>query len=218
MRSDTTQRDTTRAGTSQRKGPFPLRRFRAPRSRRAAGAALAGGAMLAALLSGGTATARPADSTDSGLPARTDGLQGPVVTHPASSTYEYPAGEVCPFAARAEFPVSDLTLKTWTDRDGDPVFAVESGALVLRATNLETGRSVERDASGTGTLVYSDPSTYVLSGNDWVAGFHTGDSPEHRWIVASDFMSVRISTTSGHTTRQLLGLRGAYEDLCETLA
>ncbi|KUJ64558.1 hypothetical protein ACZ90_58500 [Streptomyces albus subsp. albus] len=181
---------------------------------RVAGAALTGGVLLTALLTGGSAAAQPTAPTSPAAPA----VHGPVVTHPSSAPYEYPAGEVCPFAARAEFPVSDLTLRTWTDRDGKPVFAVESGALVLRATNLETGRTVERDVSGTATIDYSDPSGFVMSGNDWATGFHTGDNPAHRWIVAHDYMSVRISTESGHTTKRLLALYGAYEDLCATLS
>jgi hypothetical protein len=157
-----------------------------------------------------------------GVPADATGLQGPVVTHPGSASFDYPAGEVCAFPSHTDFPVSDLTTRTWTDAAGNPVFAVETGPLLMKVTNLDTGESVTRDISGTGVITYPDyPSadTYVLSGNDWSAAFHTADRPAHNtWIVASTFMSVKVSTADGKVTRQLLGLSGPYEDLCKTLA
>jgi hypothetical protein len=154
-----------------------------------------------------------------GVPANVSGLQGPVVTHPVQESFDYPAGEVCAFPSHAEFPVSDLTTRTWTDAAGTPVIAVESGPLTMRVTNLTTGKTVDRDISGTGVITYPDPDSFVLSGNDWSAGFHTADRPVHnQWIVAGTYMSVKITTTAGKTTRALLALRGPYEDLCKTLA
>ncbi len=143
----------------------------------------------------------------------------PVVTHPVEEPFDYPAGEVCPFPSHADFPVSDLTQRTWYDAAGNPVFAVDSGPLVIRVTNLATGRTIERDISGSGTVTYPDPDSFVLSGGDWSAGFHTSDTPVHNhWIVSRGYMSVRITTTAGVTSRTLLALRGPYEDLCRTLA
>lgn len=189
---------------------------------RIGGAALVAGAVAAALL------AVPADASAAasgsgipdlpGIPANVAGLQGPVVTHPVQESFDYPAGEVCAFPSHADFPVSDLTTRTWTDAAGTPVFAIESGPLIMKVTNLATGRSVERDISGTGVITYPDPDSFVLSGNDWSAGFHTGDHPHNQWIVASTFMSVKISTVAGKSTRTLLALAGPYEDLCKTLA
>ena len=112
-----------------------------------------------------------------------------------------------------------VTKQWWTDAAGTAVFAIESGPLIMRVTNTATGKSVERDISGTGVVTYPDPDSFVLSGNDWSAGFHTADRPVHnRWIVAGTYMSVRITTVAGKTTRTLLALRGPYEDLCETLS
>ncbi|NUS13674.1 MAG: hypothetical protein HOY69_20095, partial [Streptomyces sp.] len=154
-----------------------------------------------------------------GVPAQVQGLQGPVVTHPVQEPFDYPAGEVCPFATHADFPVSDLTTQTWTDSAGTPVVAVESGPLIMKVTNLANGKTVTRDISGTGVITYPDPDSFVLSGNDWSAGFHTTDRPVHnQWIVASTFMSVKITTVAGKTSRQLLALRGPYEDICTTLS
>jgi hypothetical protein len=114
--------------------------------------------------------------------------------------------------------VNDLTLRTWYDDEGRPVFATESGPLVMDVTNLATGRTVTRDISGSGTITYLDDGSYILSGGDWGAGFHTADRPVHnKWIISRGSMSVQIATENGTTSRRLLDLRGPYEDLCKTL-
>ncbi|MFI0738365.1 hypothetical protein ACH4PU_09755 [Streptomyces sp. NPDC021100] len=152
--------------------------------------------------------------------AAAGGGRGPVVTHPGSVPFAYAAGDVCSFPARAEFPVSDLTVKTWNDAEGNPRYAVESGALALRATSLRTGKSVDRDVSGTAVMRYAPgrPGTFVMSGYGWATGFQGGDRPAHRWIVARDHMSVLFGDENGRNTKRLLALSGRYEDLCRTLA
>jgi hypothetical protein len=201
-------------GTATASGP-------ARASARIGAAALVAGAVAALLAVPADASAAASGSGIPdlpGVPANVSGLQGPVVTHPVQQPISYPAGEVCAFPTSAVFPVSDLTTSTWTDAAGTPVFAIESGPLVMDVTNLANGKSVERDISGTGVITYPDPDSFVLSGNDWSAGFHTGDQPHNQWIVASTFMSVKIGTVAGRTTRTLLALAGPYEDLCKTLA
>ena len=149
------------------------------------------------------------------------GWHGPVVTHPGQPEIDYPRGEVCPFPTHAEFPVVDMVQKTWTDDAGNPVFAVVSGPLVMDATNLDTGKTIRRDLSGTGTMSYPEPGsgTHVLSGGDWGVGLHTGDRPVHnKWLVSRGFMSVKFTEQDGGTARELLALEGRYENLCETLA
>ncbi|MEC3957549.1 hypothetical protein VMT65_31265 [Nocardia sp. CDC153] len=148
---------------------------------------------------------------------------GMVVSHPDSPPFDYPPGEVCGFGTHVEFPVSDLTMSVWHDAGGRPVFGTETGALVMRATNTSTGATIERDISGSGSLLYPtlDPADFVLSGNDWSAGIHGGDQPDsaqHHWYLSHGFMSVRVTSANGHTTRQLLALVGPYEDLCVTLS
>lgn len=191
-------------------------------ARAAAAAALAAGALVAALAAPAHAQAAPADAAVPdlpGVPANVRGLQGPVVTYPSESPRDYPAGEVCAFPTHTEFPVSDLRMRTWTDSAGDPVFAIEDGPLLMKVTNTDTGESVVRDISGTGVITYPTPDSYILSGNDWSAAFHTTDRPVHnRWIVASTFMSVKITTAGGGTSRELLALSGPYEDICATLS
>jgi hypothetical protein len=210
----------TGAGTSVRRG------------RRMRNLALAAGVAAALVaVTAGTAGAAPtgvgiasrpggpaAPATPPGPPP---GALGPIVTHLVQESFGYPAGEVCSFPSHSDFPVQDLTLKTWTDTAGNPVFATETGPLYMRTTNLDTGWSVLSDISGSGVITYPDypdTSTYVLSGNDWAAGFHTTDSPVHNhWIVAHGYMSVKISTVDGVSSRTLLALHGPYTDLCKVL-
>ncbi|MDJ1136022.1 hypothetical protein [Streptomyces iconiensis] len=174
---------------------------------RASVAAAAGTAAVAWLLAGSA----PAGAASGG------GLHGPVVTHPEMTPRDNPAGDVCAFDMHTEFPVADLTLRTWTNDAGDPVYAIESGPLVARVTNTETGRTVERDISGTGTHTYPDKHTDILSGSDWAGVLHKGDKPANKLLISRGFMSVKITTEGDRTHRELLALDGKYEDLCETL-
>ncbi|RAJ58290.1 hypothetical protein K378_05170 [Streptomyces sp. Amel2xB2] len=160
---------------------------------------------------------RTAAAVRAGDPLPT-GVHGPVVTHPVQPPVDYPAGEVCAFASHADFPVDDMTVRTWNDEEDRPVFATASGPLVMVVTNLADGRTVTRDISGSGTMTYLDDGSRILSGGDWGAGFHTADRPVHnKWIVSRGSMSVQISEKDGTTSRRLLDLQGPYEDLCETL-
>ncbi|UNT00665.1 hypothetical protein MMF93_32435 [Streptomyces tubbatahanensis] len=172
----------------------------------------------------GSAQASPGSTRaegDGGHASRSGGWHGPVVSHPGQPEIDYPRGEVCAFPTHAEFPVVDMVQKTWTNDAGDPVYAVISGPLIMDVTNKDTGKTVRRDLSGTGTLSYPDPGrsdTYVLSGGDWGVGLHTSDRPAHnKWLVSRGFMSVRLTKSGGETHRELLTLEGRYENLCETL-
>ncbi|MGW5354571.1 hypothetical protein ACWERV_29145 [Streptomyces sp. NPDC004031] len=203
-------------------GARGVRTARRSPARAAGAAALAAGALAAVLAAPAQAQAAPADAAVPalpGVPANVRGLQGPVVTHPDESPRDYPAGEVCAFPTHTEFPVSDLRMRTWTDSAGTPVFSIEDGPLLMKVTNLDSGESIVRDISGTGVITYPTPDSYVLSGNDWSAGFHTTDRPVHnKWIVASTFMSVKVTTVGGTTSRELLALSGPSEDICTTLS
>ncbi|MDJ1131824.1 hypothetical protein [Streptomyces iconiensis] len=156
-----------------------------------------------------------------GVPGEGSGWHGPVVTHPAQPNVDSPRGAVCPFPVKGRFPVVDMTQKTWFNDAGDPVYAIVSGPLVMDATNLDTGKTVRRDISGTGTLSYPEPGsdTHILSGGDWGTLLHTGDRPVHnKWLISRGFMAVKYTESGGTTQRELLALEGRYEDLCRTLA
>ncbi|MFI8849739.1 hypothetical protein ACIGW3_05990 [Streptomyces sp. NPDC053499] len=203
-----------RRGYGARRGCAPVRRARGR-------ATVVAGCAVMALLCASVA-ARAASESPAGDSGRaTGGWHGPVVTRPGQPEIDYPRGEVCPFPTHATFPVVDMVQKTWTNDAGDPVYAVISGPLVMKVTNEDTGKTVRRDLSGTGTLTYPEPGsdTHVLSGGDWGVGLHTTDRPVHnKWLISRGFMAVRITEGPHGTSRQLLALEGRYEDLCETLA
>ncbi|MFG3254170.1 hypothetical protein [Streptomyces sp. NPDC048172] len=184
------------------------------RRRTRALAAFAAGAAVTWLLA-----AAPAANADASTgPKAGGGMHGPFVTHPEMKPRDNPAGDVCPFDMHTEFPVADLTLRTWKNDAGDPVFAIESGPLVARVTNTWTGETVERDISGTGTHTYPDKKTDILSGPDWAGVLHKGDKPANKLLIAHGYMSIKITTEGDRTKREVLALDGEYEDLCETLS
>jgi hypothetical protein len=118
------------------------------------------------------------------------------------------------------FPVNRVKLLTWTNDAGTPVYETGTGRLTMRVTNTATGRTAVRDISGNGAFAYPDPTSFVLSGNAFVAFFHPGDSPSGQALVIgwNGFAAVRVTTVNGVTTRTLLTLTGPHENLCRTLA
>jgi hypothetical protein len=141
----------------------------------------------------------------------------PVVTHPGPAGFTLPAGAVCAFDVRVDFPVSDLTRYTWAKGDR-PVFAVETGTMLADFTNAATGRTVRRDLSGNGYYAYPDPNTTILSGTRIVALLGPQDSPPSRLLFSGGgFMSLRVTTVSGTRVRTVIVRSPTEEDLCTTL-
>jgi hypothetical protein len=146
----------------------------------------------------------------------------PVVTRPVPTGLTLPAGAVCAFDVRVEFPVADLTRYTWY-ADGRPVFAVETGTMIADFTALATGRTVRRDLSGTGHYAYPDERTTILSGTRIVALLGPQDSPPNRLLFSNGgFMSVRVAVSAGENAgtrvRTVLVKPPSAEDICATLA
>ncbi|MFG3252409.1 hypothetical protein [Streptomyces sp. NPDC048172] len=167
------------------------------------------------LAASGTAGATP--RAERKAPAAASGMHGPVVTHPEQSEITTKRGEVCPFPTHATFPVADLTLKTWSNDAGDPVFAIESGPLVMRVKNLDTGKTITRDISGQGTHTYPDKNTTVWAGPDWGVLLRKGDQPANKWLISRGFMAVESTKDGDRTTKRVIALDGDYEDICKTL-
>lgn len=180
----------------------------------AAGVASIAMAPAAAAAAPRHATTGHATTTGSG------GFNGPVVTHPGAPPRDYPAGEVCAFPMHVDFPVNEVVQSTWTDDAGAPVFAIATGALTVKVTNVATGRSVTRSADGTGNYSFPDPTSSVLTGSEFAAFLHRTDSPPGRALIFGkhDFAAVRVATVDGQTTRTVLYQKGHPEDLCRTLS
>lgn len=116
-----------------------------------------------------------------------------------------------------DFPVANLTRYTWTS-DGRPVFAIETGIMLVDFTNIETGRSVRRDFSGTGYYLFPDASTVILSGTRVAALLGPEDSPPDQLLFSNGgFMSFRVRTIDGTQVKDVLVASAKAEDLCRTL-
>jgi hypothetical protein len=133
----------------------------------------------------------------------------PVVTHPAPTGVTLPAGAVCAFDVRVEFPLTDLTRYSW------PSFAIETGTMLADFTNVATGETVRRDLSGTGYYAYPDARTTILSGTRIVALLGPRDTPANQLLFSGGgFMSVRV--VSG--VRAVIVTSPRAENICATLA
>jgi hypothetical protein len=143
----------------------------------------------------------------------------PVVTHPAPAPLTLPAGAVCAFDVRIEFPVTDLTRYTWSS-GGRPVFAIETGTMIADFTAVSTGRTVRRDLSGTGYYAYPDERTTILSGTRIVALLGPNDAPANQLLFSGGgFMSVRVTVSdSGTRVRTVVVNPPTAENICATLA
>ena len=144
----------------------------------------------------------------------------PVVTHPVPTTLTLPAGAVCAFDVRVEFPVTDLTRYTWYADGGRPVFAIETGTMIADFTAVATGRTVRRDLSGSGYYAYPDERTTILSGTRIVALLGPNDEPANRLLFSGGgLMSVRVTVSdSGTRVRTVIVNPPTAEDICATLA
>ena len=106
---------------------------------RLSGSAVAAGILLAGL---------PAAASASAVPSATGGWT-PITFAP----FAYAAGDVCSFALTEEFPTQAVEERVvLTHPDGTPFRTDFRGPLIAHFTNTATGKSVDGDLSGTGTL------------------------------------------------------------------
>lgn len=175
------------------------------------------GISCAAALPAAAATAQQAPgaaSSDSG------GFNGPVITFPPAPPLDFAAGDICAFGIHVTFFDNHVEQRTWSNDAGQPVFATAVGTLKMRVTNTSTGRSVVANISGNGTYSYPGDGSFILSGNQFAAFMHPGDSPPNELLVIgkNGFAAVRVATVNGTRTKTVLTLKGPHEDLCQTLA
>jgi hypothetical protein len=132
--------------------------------------------------------------------------------------FDYAPGEVCPFGVHVEFPVNEQLQRTVTDAQGRPRFATVTGALVARATNIETGETVERDLDqdGRAFIFYrEDGGQRLIAFGGLGAGFRATDTPSNAFLVFDGFAILDVTAENQKT---LVAQAGTVEDLCVTLA
>jgi hypothetical protein len=128
---------------------------------------------------------------------------------------DYPAGYTCAFPLHAVFPVNQVVGYTYTDSTGRVVAEYFTGALILRLTRTDTGKSVTANLSGDGIETFGTDGTDVLYGfGPFGSGQHPGDTPGPFYAVLHGISAVQVDAT-GHKTI-LFSTR--VENLCTELA
>ena len=113
----------------------------------------------------------------------------------------------CDFDVLVETLASKTYNTTFFDRDGNVTRDLGTGHLVVRMTNVDTGRSIELNISGPGTFVNSAAGLTVDTHGNWML-----------------FIDGQLFTLSGHgvffvdaTSETIVSRRGHVTDLCPVL-
>jgi hypothetical protein len=113
----------------------------------------------------------------------------------------------CDFDVLVEPLASKTYNTTFFDRDGNPTRDLGTGRLVVRMTNVDTGRSIELNISGPGTFVDGPAGLTVDTHGNWML-----------------FIDGQLFTLSGHgqffvdaTSETIVFSRGHITDLCSIL-
>ena len=113
----------------------------------------------------------------------------------------------CDFDVLVEPLASKTYNTTFFDRDGNPTRDLGTGRLVVRMTNVDTGRSIELNISGPGTFVDGPAGLTVDTHGNWML-----------------FIDGQLFTLSGHgqffvdaTSETIVFRRGHITDLCPIL-
>jgi hypothetical protein len=190
--------------------------------RRIAGV-LGAATVLVGALVGSTAssasTTGAANPTDTGRTATT-GDWPPWIPYEQEDV-TYPAGERCEFEVFGKvLRDKEFYRDIVTYADGSPRIQLWRGPLVMRFTNMDTGYSVKRDASGQAFFEYRPDGSFeelTVQKGHFVGGMPAGSIPSQGLFYVSGRWSSLVAHADG--TRQLfLGPNGSAENLCETLA
>lgn len=128
---------------------------------------------------------------------------------------DFPAGYTCAFPTRAVYPANHVVGYTYTDSSGRVVAEYFTGALFVRFTRTDTGKSVTANLSGDGVETFAtDGSTTLYGVGPFSVGLHPGDSPGPFYAVLHGISAVRVDA-DGHKTI-LYSTR--VENLCTELA
>ena len=158
--------------------------------------------VLVVTLLAGTARAENSDGNWTRAP------QGP---------FQVPAGVICPFALGGESLVDDVVFKTTaTYPDGSPSEQLFKGALIVRFTNLDTGRYVDRNLSAAARVLYGTDGSMTMDVDGPAAfAFFPGDNVPQGMYVINGRYSVYYAPNFAY--RELTPLDVPTEDLCKTL-
>ena len=166
--------------------------------------AVLGAALLLAAAPAGAASADAAPGADSGW----EPFQTP--------SFTVPAGDACSFELHGEVVYDhELTRVLETFPDGSPKVQDFAGALGVVFSNVATGESARRDASGTLRATHDGDgsTTFVFHGNG-IAPIFAGSPSPGIYLVSGHH--VLVANPDG--TREFTRTRGTVENMCQTLS
>ncbi|MBV6697685.1 hypothetical protein KV557_11170 [Kitasatospora aureofaciens] len=136
-----------------------------------------------------------------------------------SAPEDFPAGALCPFHLYIGILVEGEETKVAARYpDGSPAKVLWRGPLELRYTNLDTGRSVDRDQSGKATLYHLPDGSklWLIPRTSHISAQVHAGNPYH---APGDFLFSGGVTLLVHPDGQPQVLeQHQVENLCETLA
>ena len=135
-----------------------------------------------------------------------------------SAPFDQAAGESCDFAVHGDPIVDEVVVKTVTTYpDGSPKVQLAKGPLIYRLTNLDTGATVDADASGSAVFEFfpDDSSVWHVIG-PVIATLRAGRSniPRGIWTIHGAY-DVAFSPTNFTT---ITIRHGWVHDVCADLA
>lgn len=161
------------------------------------------------------AAAFVASACVAGAGAGATGAAGPIREPGQPTSGVAPAGAVCSFALDVETIENGVTVKTYLDPDGNITRIKSEGRLVIRLTNLDSGASIDVNASGPGTLTINlDGSLDAVGGGLGLLLLTPGDAGGPGAFLSSGRIHLVIGPT-GITTFESTGL---VRDLCAELS
>jgi hypothetical protein len=131
-------------------------------------------------------------------------------------SFTVPAGDACSFELHGEVVYDhEFTRVLSTFPDGSPKVQDWVGPLGVVFSNVQTGQSARRDASGTLRATHDGhgSTTFVFHGNG-IAPIFAGSSSPGIYLVKGPH--VLVANPDG--TREFTKTRGTTENMCQTLS
>lgn len=160
-----------------------------------------------ALLAAPSAGAAPPSTVGGGT------VSGPI-PQPAPPTDD-PAGSVCVFPLYEDYYVNQVVGYTYTNAAGRVVAEYFTGALFVRLTRTDTGKSLTANLSGDGLETFATDGSSTLYGvGPFSVDLHPGDTPGPFYALLHGISAVKLDA-DGHKTI-LFSTR--VENLCAELS
>lgn len=176
---------------------------------------------LAALAATGCAdqrlTAPPSTAASFSLAAQQGGKPTRADVPDALQTGVLPAGVACSFPVANEPVTNRLVTTTFpADANGD-VVQLTTGTVVMRVTNVETGKSLTLNISGPGRFTFrADGTTTLETWGNWVNLGRDPVTGEVQFLLTSG--RVVVDFAAPNTFGTFTSMAGRASDLCAALS